>query len=100
LTYQWLKDGAALPGETRASYSVLNAAGTDAGSYTVTAKNLKGLVTSDPATVTVSAQTPSVPTPSGGGDGSGSGGGGAMNPTFFAALTLLAFGRWIGKRRS
>jgi enterochelin esterase-like enzyme len=100
LAYQWLKDGATLSGATGASYSVSNATGTNAGSYTVTVKNLVGTATSDPATITVTTPPPAVPTSSGGGEGSGSGGGGAMNPAFFAALALLAFGRWIGRRCS
>lgn len=53
LTYQWRKEGNAIPGATTAT---LNLAGqlADAGSYTVVVGNSAGVITSSAATVTVS----------------------------------------------
>ena len=36
LQYQWKKDGTVIPGATGTTYSVFNAATTDAGTYNVT----------------------------------------------------------------
>lgn len=53
LAYQWSKGGADIPGATSASYTITSAAGSDAGSYTVTVSNDKGSATSAAATLTV-----------------------------------------------
>lgn len=53
VTYQWYKDGVAIPGATWQSYSKSNAQSTDAGSYTVKATNSAGTTTSNAATITV-----------------------------------------------
>ena len=59
LTYQWLKDGTAIPGATSTYYLVQAVAATDAGSYTCVITNSVGLVgvsvTSAAATVVVQA---------------------------------------------
>lgn len=53
LAYLWRKDGAVLPGETRALLILGSARRTDAGSYTVTVSNVVGSATSTPAVLTV-----------------------------------------------
>ena len=53
LSYQWNKDGTAIPGATSASYAIESASASDAGSYTVTVRNSAGNVSSGPATLTV-----------------------------------------------
>lgn len=57
LTYQWRKDGTAIPGATGASFSKVSATEADAGVYdvVVTAQGCKGTVASAKATVTVNA---------------------------------------------
>lgn len=53
LTYQWSLNGTAIPNAANSTYSVINAAASDAGSYTVTVSNAEGSVTSNPAAVSV-----------------------------------------------
>ena len=53
LSYQWSKDGSAIPGATGASHTISGAASGDAGDYTVTVTNAGGSVTSAAATVVV-----------------------------------------------
>src|SRR5690348_3842774 len=56
LAYQWFKNGVAISGATSASYTTPPAAASDSGAqFTVTVSNSLGNVTSDPATLTVSA---------------------------------------------
>lgn len=55
ITYQWAKDGAAVPGATEAWFALASAQLGDAGSYTVTVTNAAGHPTSAPATLQVSA---------------------------------------------
>jgi hypothetical protein len=55
LTYQWRRDGAAIPGATSASYGA-----TLAGVYTVVVTNSVGSVTSAAATVTVNPAPPTI----------------------------------------
>jgi hypothetical protein len=55
LSYQWYKDGVAIPGATSAQYTKTAATGTDSGNYTVIATGLGGSVESAPATVSVQA---------------------------------------------
>src|SRR5262245_39146377 len=62
LSFQWRKDGAAIPGATGDTYTIASASADDAGSYTVTVTNAAGSVTSDPATLTVIIP-PSIVTP-------------------------------------
>ena len=52
-TYQWLKDGAALPGATLASYQVGKVTSDNAGIYSVVVRNPGGEVLSAPASLTV-----------------------------------------------
>lgn len=52
LSFQWRKDGGALPGATAATFMKIAAAG-DQGAYDVMVSNAVGAVTSAPATVTV-----------------------------------------------
>lgn len=53
VSYQWRKDGVAIPGATSSGYSKSNVASSDSGSYTVVVSNAAGTVTSSAATVTV-----------------------------------------------
>lgn len=53
LAYQWLKDGAVLPGATAATYTVAHADATTAGTYTVRVSGTPGTLTSAPAIVSV-----------------------------------------------
>ena len=55
LTYQWLRNGSALAGETGAILLRNNANAADAGNYSVRVSNSSGTVTSNAATVAVSA---------------------------------------------
>jgi hypothetical protein len=52
-TYQWQKDGVAIPGATAATLSIATALPPDAASYTVTVTNSAGAVTSAPAIITI-----------------------------------------------
>ncbi len=91
VTYQWYFNGAAISGATGSTWSFSNAQAGNAGDYSVTVSNLLGSVTSDRATLTVTA---AAPPPSGGG------GGGACGAWFGGALLLLAAGRkWLHPRR-
>ncbi|HVU32860.1 MAG TPA: immunoglobulin domain-containing protein [Opitutaceae bacterium] len=54
-TYQWFKDGVAIPGATSSYYSRSNMASSDAGVYSYTASNSSGTVTSEGATISVLA---------------------------------------------
>lgn len=53
LTYQWIRDGAPIPGATDDTYSVAAVDSGDAGSYRVTISNPCGSITSPDAIVTV-----------------------------------------------
>jgi hypothetical protein len=52
-TYQWLKDGVAVAGATRATFSLTNVQPADAGTYAVRASNAGGTVTGEGVPVTV-----------------------------------------------
>ena len=59
LTYQWSKDGAPIDGATSSTYSTPALQFADTGSaYSVTIKNSVSTVTSNPATLTVTARAP------------------------------------------
>jgi parvulin-like peptidyl-prolyl isomerase len=53
LSYQWQKDGAAVPGATASTYTIPAVASAHAGAYTVVVTNACGSVTSSPATLAV-----------------------------------------------
>lgn len=55
LTYQWYKDGVAIPSATSAYYGLSSIAASHAGNYTVTVTNRNGSVTSAVAALTVAA---------------------------------------------
>ncbi len=56
VTYQWQKNGAAISGATSASYTIARASSSDSGSqFTVVVTDAIGSVTSNPATLTVTA---------------------------------------------
>ncbi|MBL9202288.1 MAG: hypothetical protein JNL39_17385 [Opitutaceae bacterium] len=52
-TFQWSKDGTAVPGATNATFTLNNAASAAAGSYTVAIAGAGGVTTSSPAVVTI-----------------------------------------------
>jgi alpha-tubulin suppressor-like RCC1 family protein len=63
LVYQWQKNGVPIAGQTSASLNLTNVQAGDAGSYTVVVSNLASgapinSITSNPATLTVTAQPP------------------------------------------
>ncbi len=94
LTFQWFKGGVAINGADRAVYSVGSAALADAGTYTVTASNPLGSVTSQPASVTVSSTASASPTPAATATaavaaGGGSSGGGALDGVLTLGLAAL-----------
>jgi len=55
LSYQWSKDGVAIPGATAATYTLASLSSANAGDYAVTAVNALGTATSRIARVTVAA---------------------------------------------
>ncbi len=59
LNYQWLKNGATIPGATSASYTISSAKMEDAGNYMVIVSNSVGMAVSNPVTLTV--KDPAVP---------------------------------------
>jgi len=52
-SFQWLRNGVAIPGATSATLNLNNVRPGDGGTYTVTAANSSGRVTSNPATLIV-----------------------------------------------
>lgn len=59
-SYQWFRNGVAVPGATGSSYAIASVSLDDAGDYTVVVTNAAAAVTSVPATLTVfPAGTPS-----------------------------------------
>ncbi len=92
-SFQWSKGGTAISGATGSTLNLNNVQTTDAGSYTVTASNYLGSITSNPATLTVNAAPPP---PSGGGGGGG--GGGAIGACFVWGLAGLGIARLFGRR--
>jgi hypothetical protein len=55
LTYQWLKNGALIPGATAATLTLANLTAADAASYTATVTNSAGTVTSAAANLAVAS---------------------------------------------
>jgi hypothetical protein len=53
--YQWRKDGVEIDGATQISYTIASAAPEDEGSYDVIVSNLCAAITSNPATLSVTA---------------------------------------------
>jgi hypothetical protein len=60
LTYQWRRNGAAIPGATASSYTVPFVHVTDQGNYSVNVTNLGGWVASSNAVLTVSQTAPTL----------------------------------------
>jgi hypothetical protein len=63
-TYQWRKDGIAIPAATSSTYTISSTASSDAGSYSVVVSNSVGSATSNAATLTLVtiATAPSITT--------------------------------------
>jgi len=57
ISYQWSKDGTPIPGATSVTLNLTNVQTADNGSYTLTATNSIGSVTSSPAQLTVTTAT-------------------------------------------
>jgi sugar lactone lactonase YvrE len=69
-TYQWIKNGAPIPGQTASSFTVASAVRTNSGAYYVVVANTAGSVPSNPAMVQVLVPAilmPPVALPGGGG---------------------------------
>jgi pectate lyase len=60
ISYQWNKNSAPIPGATSSTLNLPNVQTADDGSYTVTASNIVGSVTSNPAQLTVTTTVPVV----------------------------------------
>ena len=60
-TFQWYKNGAPIAGATNSYLSLVSVNPSDAGNYSVVAKNSAGSVTSNNALLSVSATSPSAP---------------------------------------
>ncbi len=58
LSYQWQKNGASIGGATNSTYTIGSAQSGDAGSYTVVVTNSVNSATSNAATLTVNAPSP------------------------------------------
>ena len=87
-TYQWYVNGSAFSGATTNTLSFATARSSDAGAYTVVVTNAVGSITSNAATLTVSAAPVTPPTTP-----ASSGGGGSPSLWFYGALALLASAR-------
>ena len=87
-TYQWVFNGNAFAGATSNTLSFTSARSSDAGDYSVVVTNSLGSVTSNRATLTVSAAPAPTSTPTPTPTPTGSGGGGSIEAWF--VLTLLA----------
>lgn len=95
LSYQWLRGGTPIEGAVLSSFSRV-AADTEPLGYSVVVTNRAGTVTSDIATITVSAPPP--PPISNG--SSGGGGGGTPTLWFYGALGLMLMLRAFLPRRT
>jgi len=56
MSYAWYKNGALIPGAANASFSVVDAAASDAASYKAVVANSSGSVTSSPVALTVTSR--------------------------------------------
>jgi sugar lactone lactonase YvrE len=113
-TFQWYKDGVAVPGATSAILNFPNAQPAQTGTYRVTATNPLGTVTSNSATLTItgdngsssssgsssSGGSSSGPASSSSGPSSSGGGGGAPSVWFFLTLTAVALSKSAKRRRN
>ncbi|MDF9827608.1 autotransporter-associated beta strand protein [Ereboglobus sp. PH5-10] len=96
--YQWYKDGAIIASATAYTHTMAAAQTADEGKYSVIITNEIGTLTSNTATLTVTASTSgtnsgtTAPPPTGDDTdkGGGGGGGGAPGLLYLAALALLA----------
>ncbi len=59
-TFQWQKEGANISGATTNAYTIANTVPNDAGNYTIIATNSTGSVSSNSATLTVTAIAPTI----------------------------------------
>jgi len=59
-TYQWLKNGNPIPGQTNSSLTISNASANDAASYSVIVSNSAGVVTSSSASLIVGNTAPTL----------------------------------------
>ena len=60
ISYQWHKNGVAIPGATLNTYTVASATLSDGGNYTVVVSNVCGSVTSSTATISILGDPPTV----------------------------------------
>ena len=58
LTYQWTKDGVAIPGATSSTYTLARTTAADGGTYRLIASGPLGSVTASAATVSIAAPAP------------------------------------------
>lgn len=93
-TFQWQRNGNAIPGATSNILKVPGASTSDAGDYTVVVTNALGSVTSNKATLTVSSTSTPTPSPTG-----GSSGGGSIEAWFAAVLASVTALRLLRCRR-
>ena len=94
-TYQWYFNGTAINNATSSTLTIASAQAANAGDYTVVVSNALGSITSEKATLTVTA-----PPAPGGSGGSGGGGGGSPSLWFLAVLSALGIARRMHKLRS
>lgn len=87
-TYQWFFNGGAIKDMTAATLTLTGVRASDAGDYTVTVSNELGSVTSNKATLTITA-APTNPLPTSPSSSGGNGGGGAPSVWFLATLAML-----------
>ncbi len=59
-TYQWLKNGSPLAGQTSSTLALINASANDVAAYSVIVSNAAGVVTSSSATLTVGNNAPTL----------------------------------------
>jgi uncharacterized delta-60 repeat protein len=55
LSYQWKRNGVAIPGATLASYTIASAQASDTGEYTLTVSNSQGTRTTSPSYISIDA---------------------------------------------
>lgn len=92
--YQWYRNGLPVAGADSAALTLTNVQDSELGSYTVTATNSLGTVTSAPATLSLATSGAT------GSNNSSGGGGGTPSWAFLAAAALLALSRAARGRRA